>query len=326
MTRGRFGRAFLLIVATACRKGGRASAASGAAAPQPPSVRSAVPFLAGTPQASARLAQAVPKASETPTLPVGFLRPDGVVLVDFLVADSAQLVPSTDDVLYPLDLPEQWYITSASTPAFVTRASLKVHAFLGESEAGPVWGIGQVTDAHCGADSTRLVTCLALGRSLPTSFFRADSSRPSSHGALMALVQSEFTDSARREEWKARPDLGPIGPQAPITPVRWWRAAIPESDDTMQIVQAERTYTGKWGAETWLLNLWVVTREGRVDVVRRRGPVASDPDYKGAPSEEPIVMFRYNGRIMIVFSWLGYGGGGHALAELVDGHAVELAR
>ena len=141
----------------------------------------------------------------------------------------------------------------------------------------------------------------------------------------MALVQSEFTDSARREEWKARPDLGPIGPPAPIN-VIWWSSAIPESDDTMQIVQAERIYTGKWGAETWLLNLWVVPRGGRLQVVRRRGPVASDPDYKGAPSEEPMVMFRYNGRTMIIFSWLGYGIGGHALAELVDGHAVELAR
>lgn len=324
MTGRRFARAFLLIVATACSKDGRGSPTlpSGAKAPQSVPVRSAVPSGAGTPQAPA---PAAAKAPHTPTLPVGFLRPDGVVLVDFLVADSAQMVPSTDDVLYPLDLPDQWYVTSAKTQPFVARASLKVHAFLGESEAGPVWGIGQVTDAHCGADSTQLVTCLALGRSLPTSFFRADSSRTGSRGALMALVQSEFTDSARREEWKARPDLGPIGPPAPIH-VIWWSSAIPESDDTMQIVQAERIYTGKWGAETWLLNLWVVPRGGRLQVVRRRGPVASDPDYKGAPSEEPMVMFRYNGRTMIIFSWLGYGIGGHALAELVDGHAVELAR
>jgi hypothetical protein len=142
----------------------------------------------------------------------------------------------------------------------------------------------------------------------------------------MPLLQSEFTDSARREEWKDHPDPGPLGLPAPIGDVSMWRAPIPESADGWHVVQAERAYSREWGWETWIFDLWVVPTAGRLEIMRRRGPVPSDPDYKGAPSEDPTAAFRYNGRTLVLYSFVGHEGQELQLAELSDHHVVELSR
>ena len=90
------------------------------------------------PSESARVQRPVPQAparKRTPPLQVGFLRPDGVVLVEFLVADSTQRVRGTDSARAWLPMPERWYITPSDAPPFDARGGLEVLAYLGESEA-----------------------------------------------------------------------------------------------------------------------------------------------------------------------------------------------
>jgi len=278
------------------------------------------------PSESARVQRPVPQAparKRTPPLQVGFLRPDGVVLVEFLVADSTQRVRGTDSARAWLPMPERWYITPSDAPPFDARGGLEVLAYLGESEAGPIWRVGQVTGARWAGDSTRSPVRLALGRPLPAAFFLEDSSASPIRNRLIALVQAEFTDSARRAMYKDRPDLGPIGRPAPITNVRIWHAPIPDRDDTLHVIQAERRYSG---AEIWIFDLWVVQTGAHLEAVRRRGPAYADMEYKGAASETPTALFRYNGRTLVVYSLFGYEGGGLVIAELSGHHVAELTQ
>ena len=123
--------------------------------------------------------------------------------------------------------------------------------------------------------------------------------------------------------YKDRPDLGPIGRPAPITNVRIWHAPIPDRDDTLHVIQAERRYSG---AEIWIFDLWVVQTGAHLEAVRRRGPAYADMEYKGAASETPTALFRYNGRTLVVYSLFGYEGGGLVIAELSGHHVAELTQ
>jgi hypothetical protein len=260
------------------------------------------------------------------SLAVGSLRADGIVSVPFTIADSIPKPTTATDTLYPP--PKQWYVARAGAPYVEVRGETEVRFMVDRAEGGPTWYLGQLTGAPSANDSIPSTSSpnIALTSALPMAFFRAEASAFEIRPRLMALLEAEFTDSTRREVWKNRPDLGPLGPVAPIENVRMWSAPIPESDDTLQVVQGERNYSGKWGSDTWIFDLWVVQAHNQLEIVRRGGPASSDPDYKGAPSEEPVALFRYNKRVFIVFVRSSYFGRWLALGDISGHHIVEQAQ
>lgn len=269
-------------------------------------------------------AQAVIGQTRSRPLPVGFLRADGIVAVAFVVTDSAVRPLHGDETFLPDALASQWTILRPDSAPLTLKAGAMVHVF-SNGESTPIPHVGQVTDGPRAPDFSyagdRHVG-LALGRSVPGETFRRDSTASPARDSILRRFRAEFVDTiARRVLANFFHRTGPLAPTSAIHDFTIWRAAIPETTDTLYVVQGERWYDE---GSTTIFALWGVQSRGRLRIVRRRGPDNADGDYKGSPYEAPWAVFRLDGRTMLVFERQFYEGNVPVLAELLAGDRVRL--
>jgi hypothetical protein len=260
----------------------------------------------------------------TPPLSVAFLRADGIVSVAFVITDSAVTRVRGDEDSLTNALSLRWLVLPSGGAPFRVNAGAMVHAFH-VIESGSVPELGQITDGPRGEDwswNGGRHEAVALGRTVSAAAFVLDSSSSSARDALLTRLRTLYVDTtARRALAKAFHREGPLAPSTPIRELRTWRAAIPETEDTLYVAQAERWYDE---GSTTIFNLWAVQSHGRLRVIRLRGPETSDADYKGNPSEQPWAVFRLRGRILLVFERQFYLGIVPVLAEVLAGDSVRV--
>lgn len=258
------------------------------------------------------------------SLPVGFLRADGIVTVAFVVTDSAVRRVNGDESFLPDGLASKWTILRPDSAPLTVQAGAMVHV-LSEVGGAKLRLVGQVTDGPRAPDfyyaGDRHVG-LALGRSVPVAALRRDSLGVAARETILARFRTEFVDTtARRAIANLFHRVGPLPPSTPIRDIVVWWAPVPETNDTLYVVQGERWYDD---GSTTIFALWGIQSQGRLKIVRRRGPDTSDRDYKGSPLEEPWAVFRFNSRTMLVFERKLYLGNVAVLAELLPGDRTRL--